>query len=115
LRADTIPAGYKRWPLYWFKCPFCARESNTAVVTPVPHNLRTPYRFWCKSCGAYSVLKYPRRKGWVVLATWGLAAAAFLVLAPNWPAAAIAVSIVFPLSWIALNRLTSDFVRDPGL
>ena len=82
---------------------------------PVPHNLKTLYRFWCRSCGAHAVLKYPKRKGWVVLVTWGLAGAAFVVLAPNWSAAGVAVSIVFPLTWIALNRLTNDYVADPGL
>lgn len=85
------------------------------MTVPVPYNVRTLYKFWCRSCGEYSVLKYPKRKGWVVLATWGLAGATFVVLVPNWFAAAIAVSIVFPLAWIALNRMTSDYVRDPGL
>jgi len=85
------------------------------VTVPVPYNVRTLYRFWCRRCGGYAVLKYPRRKGWVVLVTWGLAGAAFAALAPNWLASGIAVSIVFPLAWIALNRLTSDYVPDPGL
>lgn len=114
--AENIPTGYQRWLLYWFKCPSCGHESSAAIGTvPVPYNLRTLYRFWCRNCGGYSVLKYPKRKGWVVLITLGVAGATFLALAPNWLACGIVVSFVLPLTWTALNRLTREYVPDRSL
>lgn len=100
--------------MYWFKCPACGYESTTAIATvPVPHNLQTLYRFWCPGCAGYSVLKYPKRKGWAVLGTYALAGAVFLAFAPNWPASGIAAAVVLPVAWTVLNRLTRDYVPDP--
>lgn len=110
---QNLPAGYQRILLYWFKCPSCGRESSTAIMTvPVPHNLQTLYRFWCADCGGHAVLKYPKRKGWVVLGTLGLVALVFLGFAPNWIASAMAVSVVGPIVWAGLNRATNDYVPD---
>jgi predicted RNA-binding Zn-ribbon protein involved in translation (DUF1610 family) len=108
-----LPAGYRRWPQYWFKCPSCGHESITAIATvPVPHNLKTLYRFWCRNCGGHAVLKHPKRKGWAVLGTLGSVSLAFAAFMPNWVACGIAVSITGPVAWSALNWLTNEYVPD---
>jgi len=110
---DNIPAGFQRWPMHWFQCPSCGHRAHTSVAqVPVPHRLRTLYQFWCAKCGGYSVLKYPKRKGWTVLITLALVVLAFVAFAPNWNASGMAAFITFPIAWFSLNRLMNEYVPD---
>ena len=113
MQAKDVPSGFRRWPLHWFVCPSCNHRSHASVGQVVyPVSVKTPYRFWCARCGDFSVLRYPRRKGWVAWITLILTLSAFLTLAPDWLASGATALVVFSLVWLGLNRWTNEYVPD---
>ena len=58
-----VPAGFRVWKRYWFRCPHCGFAAYSAVgrLDVPPDRAGMKWRFWCPKCEQLSVMKRPQR------------------------------------------------------
>ena len=123
----NVPAGFRKWPFHWFKCPACGHRSFHSLfkVSASVEPAGLPLRFWCQRCGEYSTLKRPSFQPVLGLLALALAAIIFVVfynalvgslfgLPFLWAlASGVTVAVVSPVLICALSRLTNRYAQAP--
>jgi hypothetical protein len=114
----NAPAGFQRWPLIWFRCPSCGRQTYAPVAElGLPSARRALFRFWCERCGTLSLpVGSPWLPGVLALLAFGLSVLtlfAWLELLPDQSDVAVLVGfLAFLAAWAALNRLANRYARE---